>query len=142
MGDLDEKADTELGLHYLLNEFPGFADARILSIRVMRGEWPAQRSCAGFDLPPPVQGGASRQLSVLNGLEALANTPPEFVAIHDGARPFVRPDDIAGCLDAAAAAGIDGAILGIALADTLKAAPAPKKRTFTSSIFLPVRVHG
>lgn len=79
-----------------------------------------QASAAGFDLPPPVQGGASRQLSVLNGLEALANTPPEFVAIHDGARPFVRPDDIAGCLDAAAAAGIDGAILGIALADTLK----------------------
>ena len=30
---------------------PGFADARILSIAVMRGEWPAQRSIAGLDLP-------------------------------------------------------------------------------------------
>ena len=27
------------------------AEARILSIRVMRDDWPAQRSCAGYDLP-------------------------------------------------------------------------------------------
>ncbi|TAJ40717.1 MAG: bifunctional 2-C-methyl-D-erythritol 4-phosphate cytidylyltransferase/2-C-methyl-D-erythritol 2,4-cyclodiphosphate synthase [Reyranella sp.] len=79
-----------------------------------------QASAAGFDLPPPVAGGASRQLSVLNGLEALAGAPPDFVAIHDAARPFVRPTDIAACLDAAAVPGIDGAVLGVALADTLK----------------------
>ncbi|MFT3804482.1 MAG: FAD-dependent oxidoreductase [Burkholderiaceae bacterium] len=51
LGDFDEKAETELGLQDLRNEFPDFAGARILSIRVMRGDWPAQRSCAGFDLP-------------------------------------------------------------------------------------------
>jgi len=51
LGDFDEKAETELGLQDLRNEFPGFDGAKILSIRVMRGEWPAQRSCAGFDLP-------------------------------------------------------------------------------------------
>ncbi len=51
LGDFDEKAETELGLQDLRNEFPSFKDAKILSIRVMRGEWPAQRSCAGFDLP-------------------------------------------------------------------------------------------
>ncbi len=79
-----------------------------------------QASADGFDLPPAVLGGASRQLSVLKGLEALADTPPDFVAIHDGARPFVRPADIGACLEAAAAPGIVGAILGIALADTLK----------------------
>ena len=79
-----------------------------------------QASTQGFDLPPPVLGGASRQLSVLNGLEVLAGEPPDFVAIHDAARPFVRPPDIAACLEAAAAAGIDGAVLGVALADTLK----------------------
>jgi len=49
--DFDEKAETELGLQDLRNEFPDFAQAKILSIRVMRGDWPAQRSCAGFDLP-------------------------------------------------------------------------------------------
>ncbi|MGB6100171.1 MAG: FAD-dependent oxidoreductase [Comamonas sp.] len=51
LGDFDEKAETELGLQDLRNEFPGFADAKILSIRVMRDEWPAQRSCAGYDMP-------------------------------------------------------------------------------------------
>ena len=51
LGDFDEKAETELGLQDLRNEFPDFDGARILSIRVMRDEWPAQRSCAGFDLP-------------------------------------------------------------------------------------------
>lgn len=49
--DFDEKTETELGLQDLRDEFPEFADARILSIRVMRGDWPAQRSCAGYDLP-------------------------------------------------------------------------------------------
>lgn len=51
LGDFDEQAETELGLQDLRNEFPSFKDAKILSIRVMRGEWPAQRSCAGYDLP-------------------------------------------------------------------------------------------
>ena len=51
LSDFDEKAEIALGLQDLRNEFPGFADAKILSIRVMRGEWPAQRSCAGYDLP-------------------------------------------------------------------------------------------
>jgi len=51
LSDFDEKAETELGLQDLRNEFPDFKDAKILSIRVMRGEWPAQRSCAGFDMP-------------------------------------------------------------------------------------------
>lgn len=74
----------------------------------------------GLGLPAPVPGGTSRQQSVLHGLEALAAAAPEFVAIHDAARPFVRPADIEACLAAASADGIDGAILGIPLADTLK----------------------
>ncbi|HYD07168.1 MAG TPA: bifunctional 2-C-methyl-D-erythritol 4-phosphate cytidylyltransferase/2-C-methyl-D-erythritol 2,4-cyclodiphosphate synthase [Reyranella sp.] len=76
----------------------------------------------GLDLPPPVLGGVSRQQSVLNGLEALAADPPRFVAIHDAARPFVKAVDIAACLAAASAEGIDGAVLGTRLADTLKRA--------------------
>ncbi len=75
---------------------------------------------AGFDLPPPVEGGGSRQQSVLNGLEALASHPPDLVAIHDAARPFIRPADIAACLEAVLAPGVDGAVLGVPLADTLK----------------------
>jgi 2-C-methyl-D-erythritol 4-phosphate cytidylyltransferase/2-C-methyl-D-erythritol 2,4-cyclodiphosphate synthase len=74
----------------------------------------------GLRLPRPVLGGASRQQSVLNGLEALTEAPPEFVAVHDAARPFVRPVDIAACLKAASAPGVDGAVLGVRLSDTLK----------------------
>jgi 2-C-methyl-D-erythritol 4-phosphate cytidylyltransferase / 2-C-methyl-D-erythritol 2,4-cyclodiphosphate synthase len=74
----------------------------------------------GLDLPMPILGGASRQQSVLNGLDALVPSPPDFVAIHDGARPFVCPVDIAACLTAASSPGVDGAVLGIQLADTVK----------------------
>jgi 2-C-methyl-D-erythritol 4-phosphate cytidylyltransferase / 2-C-methyl-D-erythritol 2,4-cyclodiphosphate synthase len=73
----------------------------------------------GIDLPPPVAGGASRQQSVLNGLESLVAHAPDLVAIHDAARPFVRVSDIIGCLEALRP-GIDGAVLGVPLADTLK----------------------
>ena len=73
----------------------------------------------GMDLPPPVAGGVSRQQSVLNGLESLVAHAPDLVAIHDAARPFVRVSDIIGCLEALRP-GIDGAVLGVPLADTLK----------------------
>ena len=43
----------------------------------------------GFDLPPPVQGGASRQLSVLNGLEALADDASRL-GRHPRCRPSLR----------------------------------------------------
>lgn len=79
-----------------------------------------EAATVGLGLPSPVAGGASRQQSVLNGLEALAAMPPEYVAIHDAARPFVRPSDIETCLAAASAPGTDGAVLGVPLADTLK----------------------
>ena len=81
---------------------------------------PYGEAAGGLDLPPPVSGGGSWQQSVLNGLEALSADPPDLVAIHDAARPFVRADDIAACLSAVAAPGIDGAVLGVPLADTLK----------------------
>jgi 2-C-methyl-D-erythritol 4-phosphate cytidylyltransferase/2-C-methyl-D-erythritol 2,4-cyclodiphosphate synthase len=74
----------------------------------------------GGHLPPSVEGGASRQHSGLNGLEALTAQPPDLVAIHDAARPFIRPADIAACLKALSVPGVDGAVLGVPLADTLK----------------------
>jgi 2-C-methyl-D-erythritol 4-phosphate cytidylyltransferase/2-C-methyl-D-erythritol 2,4-cyclodiphosphate synthase len=41
-------------------------------------------------LRPPVHGGATRQTSVLHGLDALAAaSTPEIVLVHDAARPFV-----------------------------------------------------
>lgn len=44
----------------------------------------------GLELPEPVLGGDSRQRSVFNGLEAISHIMPEYVYIHDAARPFLQ----------------------------------------------------
>jgi phytoene dehydrogenase-like protein len=51
VGDFDERAEVEATLQDLRDEFPAFERAKVLSVRVMRDEWPAQRSIAGLDLP-------------------------------------------------------------------------------------------
>ncbi|MCB1506024.1 MAG: bifunctional 2-C-methyl-D-erythritol 4-phosphate cytidylyltransferase/2-C-methyl-D-erythritol 2,4-cyclodiphosphate synthase [Hyphomicrobiaceae bacterium] len=70
----------------------------------------------------PVHGGATRQLSVLNGLEALENANKGIteVLIHDAARPFVQPDTVRQVI--AALKTHPGALAAIPLADTLKRA--------------------
>ncbi len=47
-----------------------------------------------------VTGGSSRTQSVRNALEALAESPPERVLIHDGARPLVSARLVGRVLDA------------------------------------------
>jgi 2-C-methyl-D-erythritol 4-phosphate cytidylyltransferase/2-C-methyl-D-erythritol 2,4-cyclodiphosphate synthase len=64
-----------------------------------------------------VKGGATRRLSVLAGLEALAGTNPERVLIHDAARPFLSSaviDRLLTALDSD-----DGAVPALPVADTL-----------------------
>lgn len=46
-----------------------------------------------------VEGGATRQQSVLHGLRALEPAAPDYVLIHDGARPYVSAGCIAGVLE-------------------------------------------
>ena len=56
----------------------------------------------GMDFTKPVtrvDGGAERQVSVALGLAALG-MDCQFVAVHDGARPLISPDDIGRCVDA------------------------------------------
>ena len=71
-------------------------------------------------LLPPVLGGAERQNSVANGLAALVQFAPDWVFIHDAARPGLDGAMIsqllAGCGDGEA----DGAILALPVADTVK----------------------
>ncbi len=65
-------------------------------------------------------GGATRQLSVRAGLDALAGAPPDLVLIHDAARPFLDRATIARVID-----GIEpdvAALPAVPLADTLKRA--------------------
>jgi 2-C-methyl-D-erythritol 4-phosphate cytidylyltransferase / 2-C-methyl-D-erythritol 2,4-cyclodiphosphate synthase len=64
-----------------------------------------------------VQGGTTRQQSVHNGLEALANTHPEFVLIHDAARPDLPHDVIQRLLSALAEH--PGAIPALPVVDSL-----------------------
>jgi 2-C-methyl-D-erythritol 4-phosphate cytidylyltransferase len=55
----------------------------------------------GFSKPVRrVDGGATRQESVALGLAAVAPATA-WVAVHDGARPLIGPDDIARCVAAA-----------------------------------------
>lgn len=49
-----------------------------------------------------VPGGAERSASVLHGLQAVASSPPDCVAVHDAARPMVTPTLIEKILAAAA----------------------------------------
>lgn len=91
-------------------------------VRVVIG--PGQQEMAadaleGLPLPPPVTGGPTRQESVRLGLEALAGDAPDFVLIHDAARPLVSRkviSDVVAALDS----GTDGAFPMVAVADTLR----------------------
>ncbi len=72
----------------------------------------------GFDLLPPVHGGATRQASVRAGLEALVAHAPDIVLIHDAARPFASAALVARAVHAARQSG--AAIPAVAVTDTIK----------------------
>jgi 2-C-methyl-D-erythritol 4-phosphate cytidylyltransferase/2-C-methyl-D-erythritol 2,4-cyclodiphosphate synthase len=72
----------------------------------------------GMSLRPPIDGGDTRQRSVLRGLESLTDDPPNIVLIHDAARALVDADTISSVV--ATLASADGALPILAVADTLK----------------------
>lgn len=76
-------------------------------------------AAAGLQIATPIFGGETRQDSVRLGLEALASLNPDFVLIHDGARPFVTSHIIEGVISALTD-GARGAIPGLPIPDTLK----------------------
>lgn len=77
----------------------------------------------GLALPAPALGGATRQESCRNGLEALtAGDTPDIVLIHDGARPLVDQGTIGRVLGALESG--PAAIAAVPVTDTLKRADA------------------
>jgi len=77
-----------------------------------------EAASAGLGLNAPVIGGATRADSVRRGLEALEQSPPRRVLIHDGARPLVSAaliDRVARALDHA-----DAAVPLLPVTDTLR----------------------
>ncbi|HVN75837.1 MAG TPA: 2-C-methyl-D-erythritol 2,4-cyclodiphosphate synthase, partial [Thermoanaerobaculaceae bacterium] len=86
---------------------------------VVRGEH-LEQARARWEAPGVVvtAGGERRQDSVRNGFVALDPDDDTVVVIHDGARPFVPPDDVGRVVAAAAETG--AALLVAPVVDTVK----------------------
>ena len=78
---------------------------------------PANKHSLG-KLSKVVPGGTTRAESVWCGLRAVRETTVDIVAVHDGVRPFVTPEEIA--LTIAAAQDVGAAILVSSPVDTVK----------------------
>ncbi len=77
-----------------------------------------QKSIADLQLLDPVNGGATRQQSVMKGLQALGPHEPDLVMIHDAARPFVTPGQIENIIIKAAEHG--AIVPTLPIVDTVK----------------------
>ncbi|MBL8881425.1 MAG: bifunctional 2-C-methyl-D-erythritol 4-phosphate cytidylyltransferase/2-C-methyl-D-erythritol 2,4-cyclodiphosphate synthase [Hyphomicrobium sp.] len=145
-GDRRPKQYVAIGggpvLGHTLMAFPPFADAIQVVIHPDDAEsyadvlaWVEKRlpPAAFAKILPPVPGGATRQQSVLCGLEALAANGseqiPSHVLIHDAARPFVSAEEVERLCAALKTA--EGAILALPVTDTLKRGDAADMITAT-----------
>jgi 2-C-methyl-D-erythritol 4-phosphate cytidylyltransferase len=83
------------------------------------------QACADFNQPGDVQvnvGGATRALSVRNGLQALLDhtaKPTDWVLVHDAARCLITPRQITALITACENDAVGG-LLALSLPDTLK----------------------
>ena len=78
----------------------------------------AEAEAAGITkLSACTTGGATRQESVINGAK-LISKETQLVAVHDGARPLVKPEHIEKVIKDASVFG--GATLGVPVKDTIK----------------------
>lgn len=85
----------------------------------------AESLCREVGLSKPwevIAGGARRQDTVMAALEHLASAPPDLIAVHDGARPFIDSDTILRSLELAAQTG--GCVTATPVTDTIKQADA------------------
>jgi 2-C-methyl-D-erythritol 4-phosphate cytidylyltransferase/2-C-methyl-D-erythritol 2,4-cyclodiphosphate synthase len=109
----------ETMLRRTLGLFAGAAGCELVQTVIHADDNDLYRAAAaGFNLLPPVTGGATRQASVHAGLEALAPHAPDTVLIHDAARPFASAALIARAIAAAQETG--AAIPGLPMTDTIK----------------------
>lgn len=108
-------------LAWTLEAFGGIDEISLIQVVIHPDDAPlfADSVPAGTaKMLPPVHGGATRQNSVLAGLDALTGKGIDKVLIHDAARPFVDASTIRAVIQA-----LDvhpGALAATPLADTLK----------------------
>lgn len=130
MGPEVDKAFLSLGtkpvLAYSLAAFEKCHDIDAIILVVRKDRVDAARgliqiySCS--KVKKIVAGGAQRQQSVLNGIEALNSDDVKIVAIHDGARPCITPELISATIASAKANG--SGVAAIKVTDTIKSADA------------------
>src|SRR5665213_1658400 len=89
------------------------------AILIVAAEEHFDRAAMGPDAPPPITGGTRRQDSVRLGLEEMAKDAPDYVLIHDAARPLISRATIEAVIGALEK-GADGAVPMVAVADTLR----------------------
>jgi 2-C-methyl-D-erythritol 4-phosphate cytidylyltransferase/2-C-methyl-D-erythritol 2,4-cyclodiphosphate synthase len=122
-GPVPKQFQPLLGISVLRRSTSAFAalsEIPLLQIVTLADRWPeTEAALAGTSCLPFANGGATRQESVRNGLEALAPHAPDFVLVHDAARPLVTTvliRRVASALEQGATA----AIPLVAVPDTLK----------------------
>jgi len=127
-GDTPKQYREIAGRPLLAHAVDHLRHPRIDAVQVVigAGQDEAYRAAVGDRaLPSPILGGATRRMSVRNGLEALAGA--ERVLIHDAARPFLPAaviDRLLSALDTH-----DGAVPALPVTDTLARAdgePVPR----------------
>ena len=106
-------------LRRAVEAFAAYRDALVQVMIAAGQEEFCRKAMDGLALRPPVLGGATRQETVRLGLEALAAASPDFVLIHDAARPLVSRKLIDGVI-AALEAGAEAAVPLLPVADTLR----------------------
>ncbi len=110
-------------LRRTVRAFLGHPAIDAVRVVIHRDDMEAYREAVdGLALMAPVVGGPTRQASVRLGLESLVPCAPDYVLIHDAARPFVTSAVIARVADAVTGApgGATGAIAALPIVDTLK----------------------
>lgn len=130
-GDLPKQFQSLLGkpvvvhtIERLIRAFDGLGQLMIQPVIGTSGDEIWQRSTESLARPVaevianPVSGGATRQESVLNGLRALAKNPPDYVFIHDAARPFVTSAMVTHLMHALYDGAV-GAIPALPISDTI-----------------------
>jgi len=100
-------------------DHPGVDEVKVV-IHADDGALYAAAAGQAKKLSRPATGGATRQASVLNGLESLAASAPDLVLIHDAARPFVSATTISNVITVLKTER--AALAALPVTDTLKRA--------------------
>jgi 2-C-methyl-D-erythritol 4-phosphate cytidylyltransferase / 2-C-methyl-D-erythritol 2,4-cyclodiphosphate synthase len=114
----------EWSLHALLAEQR--VHAVVVALAADDAHWPSVAARLQSPKIRTTLGGANRQDSVMNGLEALASqaAAEDWVLVHDAARPCLSAADLRALLDALDTAGpagsAAGAVLAAPIVDTVK----------------------